>query len=211
MSDGPTVAVLDHGMGNLRSVAKALEAAGAATTVTSDRGVVEKSDALCVPGQGIFGRCIENMARDGADRWTKEWIENDRPFLGICLGMQVLFSSSDEGDRSGLGILEGHVDRLPASVRVPHIGWNEVDPSGTGSVDEGYFYFDHSYAVLPADPMIVSGWCDHGGRFAAAIETGSILGVQFHPEKSGEAGISLLRRWVERVAVANVSTMERYP
>jgi glutamine amidotransferase len=202
-------AVLDHGMGNLRSVSKALEATGASTVVTADRATIERADVLCVPGQGIFGRCVENMARTGSDELTKGWIARGRPFLGICLGMQVLFRSSDEDDVPGLGVFEGHVTRLPTSVRVPHIGWNEVEPSGAGTVERGYFYFDHSYAVLPADPTIVSGWCDHGRRFAAAIETRSLLGVQFHPEKSGVAGIALLRRWLEKVALEDASTMEK--
>ena len=204
------MAVLDHGMGNLRSVAKALEAAGADATITADRGAIEGADALCVPGQGIFGRCVENLARDGFDELVREWISDDRPFLGICLGMQVLFGSSDENDAPGLGIFEGHVARLPADVRVPHIGWNEVEASDTGTLETGYFYFDHSFAVLPTDPSIVSGWCEHGRRFAAAIEKGSLLGVQFHPEKSGVVGIGLLRRWVERVALQDASTMERH-
>ena len=195
-------------MGNLRSVAKALEAAGADATITSERASIDAADALCVPGQGIFGRCVENMSRNGFDELVREWIADDRPFLGICLGMQVLFDSSDENEAPGLGVFSGHVKRLLGEVRVPHIGWNEVEATETGTLETGYFYFDHSYAVLPADTSIVSGWCEHGWRFAAAIETGSLLGVQFHPEKSGRVGIGLLRRWVERVAL-QASTMER--
>lgn len=205
----PTVAVLDHGMGNLRSVAKALEAAGGHVTVTSAPDVVHKADALCVPGQGIFGRCVTSMARSGFDELVRGWIGAARPFLGICLGMQVLFDSSDEDDVPGLGIFSGHVERLPRGVSVPHIGWNEVEPSGTGTLERQYFYFDHSFAVQPTGDSIVSGWCDHGTRFAAAIETSSTLGVQFHPEKSGEAGIRLLRRWVGQVAQVEDPTMER--
>jgi glutamine amidotransferase len=183
------VAVLDHGMGNLRSVQKALEAAGAAADVTSDPSTIDAADALCVPGQGIFGRCIENLRDTGLDARVSSWIEDERPYLGICLGMQVLFESSDErGPVQGLGILGGRVVRLSGSVRVPHMGWN--------TVGDEHFYFDHSYGAQPADEGIVEGWSDHGGRWAARIETGSILGVQFHPEKSGRAGIDLLRRWL---------------
>ncbi|MDP9069083.1 MAG: imidazole glycerol phosphate synthase subunit HisH [Actinomycetota bacterium] len=183
------VAVLDHGMGNLRSVAKALEAAGATVTVTKRPEDIEASDGLCVPGQGIFGRCMANLAeRDLADL-VRAWVSDDRPYLGICLGMQVLFSSSEEGGHhEGMGLIEGSVTKLPDTVRVPHIGWNEV--SGQ------YFYFDHSYAAHPTDESIVTGWCEHGESFAAEIRRGSIVGVQFHPEKSARAGIALLEGWV---------------
>jgi glutamine amidotransferase len=184
------VAVLDHGMGNLRSVEKALEVAGAEATVTSDERTVDASDALVVPGQGVFGRCVDNLRAAGLDRHIASWIAQGRPYLGICLGMQILFSSSEErGPVPGLAILAGRVVRLSGPVRVPHIGWN--------TVGDDHFYFDHSYAAQPADEEIVSGWSDHGGRWAARIETGSILGVQFHPEKSGRAGIDLLRRWLK--------------
>ncbi|MDQ3940999.1 MAG: imidazole glycerol phosphate synthase subunit HisH [Actinomycetota bacterium] len=188
----PRIAVLDHGMGNLRSVAKALEVAGGDVVVTSHRAEIERSDALCVPGQGIFGRCIDNLSRNGGDGLIARWIGDRRAFLGICLGLQVLFESSEEaGDVSGLALLRGRVTRLPDTVVVPHIGWNTVNGE--------YFYFDHSYAAHPDDPALVEGWCEHGERFAALVRTGSILGVQFHPEKSGRAGIELLKGWVSTV------------
>ena len=175
-------------MGNLRSVAKALEAAGAEVTVTDDRHSVLRSDALCVPGQGIFGRCVDNLAERGHDELVRDWIGSGKPYLGICLGMQVLFGHSEEGDRTGLGIIAGDVKRLKGDVTIPHIGWNEVDDT--------YYYFDHSFAAFPTDPEIVSGWCEHGDTFAARVELGSILGVQFHPEKSGADGIALLEEWI---------------
>jgi len=184
------VAVLDHGMGNLRSVAKALEAAGATVVVTSERDTIGSCDSLCVPGQGIFGRCMTNLGELRLVELVREWIGGERPYLGICLGMQVLFSTSEEGGgHDGLGLLEGSVRRLPSTVRVPHIGWN--------SVADEYFYFDHSYAAFPEDPAIVTGWCEYGDRFAAEVRFGSILGVQFHPEKSAAAGIELLGNWVK--------------
>ena len=209
MSNRPHVAILDHGMGNMRSVQKALERAGAEATITSDVSIITDADALCVPGQGIFGRCVRALTATGSDDLVREWIAADRPFLGICLGMQVLFDSSEEDDVPGLAVFEGAATRLPRGVRVPHIGWNEIEPAGKGSVERQYFYFDHSYAVQPADDSIVTGWCDHGIRFAAAIETESLLGVQFHPEKSGAAGIELLRRWMRTIAHQDASTMER--
>lgn len=196
------VAVLDHGMGNLRSVAKALEAAGAAVDVTSEPATIRACDALCVPGQGIFGRCMTNLGRLRLTETVSGWIAEEKPYLGICLGMQVLFESSEEatdgadeaeGDHGpegrGLGILQGEVRRLPSSVRVPHIGWNTVAGE--------YYYFDHSYAAFPEDETIVTGWCEHGVRFAAEVRRGSVLGVQFHPEKSARAGIDLLKSWVD--------------
>ncbi|MFN2587291.1 MAG: imidazole glycerol phosphate synthase subunit HisH [Actinomycetota bacterium] len=186
------VAVVDHGMGNLRSVAKALEAAGADVAFAGDPRAAEECDGLCVPGQGIFGRCMEALAGCAFDVLIREWIAAARPYLGICLGMQVLLDSSEEGSAPGLGVVPGSVRRLPAGVTVPHIGWN--------TVGDTYYYFDHSYAAYPEDPAVVAGWTDHGDRFAAAIRGPALLGVQFHPEKSGRDGIALLRDWVEDAA-----------
>jgi len=185
----PRVLVLDHGMGNLRSVAKALEAAGASVTVSGRPARNGGIDALCVPGQGIFGRCVSNLQAAGLEDTLRGWIAEERPYLGICLGMQILFESSeeDEGAR-GLGLFEGAAVRLPNEVPVPHIGWNQVEGE--------YFYFDHSYAVVPHDDSIVTGWCNHGLRFAARIDVGSVTGMQFHPEKSSLAGLNLLTRWL---------------
>ncbi len=145
-----------------------------------------------VAGQGIFGRCMTALDSTGFGDLVREWTVARRPFLGICLGMQVLFESSEEGGVPGLGLLPGSVRRLPVRVTVPHIGWN--------TVGDTYYYFDHSYAVFPADESIVAGWTEHGARFAASVRAGSILGVQFHPEKSGPHGLALLREWVEEAA-----------
>jgi glutamine amidotransferase len=185
---GARVAVLDHGMGNLHSVAKAFEAAGATVTVASVSEEIDRCDALCVPGQGIFGRCMSNLQSLGLDRLVRDWIEAGRPFLGICLGMQILFEHSEEGGHEGLGVLAGEVRRLSNGIRIPHIGWNVVG--------DDYFYFDHSYAAYPADEAIVEAWCEHGGRWAASVRRDSILGLQFHPEKSGRSGIALLASWL---------------
>jgi glutamine amidotransferase len=186
------IALVDHGMGNLRSVAKALEAAGGDVRLVAHPEGAAGADGLCVPGQGVFGRCMTSLVTSGFADSLRSWIGDGRPYLGICLGMQVLFDSSEEGDVRGLGILRGAVRRLPDGVTVPHIGWNTV--GGT------YYYFDHSFAAFPEDAAIVSGWAEHGARFAAAVRTGSLLGVQFHPEKSGRDGIALLRSWVEDAA-----------
>ena len=201
------VAVLDYGMGNLRSVAKALEAAGAEAMVTSDSADVDRTDALCVPGQGIFGRCVANLAKAGQDELVRTWIGDGRPYLGICLGMQILFERSEEGAKGevgGLGILRGEVRRLSGrahktnvgTVRVPHMGWNQVAGERGGTGGE-YYYFDHSYAVFTSDKKVVSGWCEHGQVFVAAIQREEVTAVQFHPEKSGASGIALLEKWLE--------------
>lgn len=190
----PRVTVLDHGMGNLPSVAKALEAAGAEVRV--DAGVdASSTDALCVPGQGVFGRCMTALHEDGLTDAIRSWIADGRPYLGICLGMQVLFDRSEEGGVEGLGVVPGEVTRLTGDVRVPHIGWNTVTDAGRGT----YYYFDHSFAPHPADDDVVKGWCEHGERFAAWIERDRLTAVQFHPEKSSNDGISLLRGWIARV------------
>jgi imidazole glycerol-phosphate synthase subunit HisH len=156
------------------------------------RAHVDASDVLCVPGQGIFGRCMGRLRTTGLDDVVRKWIGDARPYLGICLGMQVLFGSSAEAaDEPGLGVVEGTVVRLRDDlVRVPHIGWN--------TVGDTFFYFDHSYAPQPADPSIVRGWCEHGERFAAWVERGALTAVQFHPEKSGRAGIQFLARALAR-------------
>jgi imidazole glycerol-phosphate synthase subunit HisH len=187
------VAVLDHNMGNLRSVAKALEAAGARVAVTAEPDEIQACDALCVPGQGIFGRCMSALVSGGTGDLVRDWVAGDRPFLGICLGMQVLFEASEESPEPGLGILPGGCRRLRGPVTIPHIGWNEVDSS------EGrtYYYFDHSFAAHPAEAEVVDGWCEHGERFAASVRRDRLLAVQFHPEKSGAAGLRLLKGWVD--------------
>ena len=191
-----SVTIVDYQMGNLRSVQKALEAAGADAHIESEPTALDSFDALCVPGQGIFGRCIANLRGGGLDEAIARWVEDGRPYLGICLGMQVLFESSEEkGPVEGLGILGGRVTRIDGDSSIPHIGWNTVRETLS---DDEYFYFDHSYAVRPNDDSMVTGWTDHGGRWASRIELGPILGVQFHPEKSGRAGIDLLRRWLAR-------------
>ncbi len=196
------VAVIDHGMGNLRSVLKALETVGADVRVTHDATEIIAADAMCFPGQGIFGRCMTRLRDAALDEVVTRWVADQRPYLGICLGMQVLFDTSDEqGPHSGLGVLRGAVARLGGAAKVPHIGWNTVSAlrhPERGS-DGPYYYFDHSYAAHPVDASIVTGWCEHGESFAARVETGSVVAVQFHPEKSGRRGLELLEGWVSKL------------
>ena len=204
MSTRPRVAILDYGMGNIRSVSKAVYRAGGRPLVTSDPGEAAAADAMVVPGVGAFGACMEGLRGRGLDRAVLEFAEGDRPLLGVCLGMQVLFERSEEGDAKGLGILRGGVVRLPSDVKVPHMGWNEVEWTSRPPLVEGLdggvrFYFVHSYACVPEEPVTV-GETEHGVRFAAAVARDNLFGTQFHPEKSGDAGLRIYENLVRAAA-----------
>jgi glutamine amidotransferase len=194
--------VLDFGMGNLRSVAKALERVGAEVNVAAD--VPSDADALVVPGQGAFGSCVSNLGARASD--VARWIDDGRPFLGICLGLQVLFESSEEGGGPGLGVFPGKVVRFPDGLKVPHIGWNQVRPSRGVPLFEGIepgtrFYFCHSYFPEPARD-VVAATSDYGIEFCCAAWRDNVHAIQFHPEKSGEPGLALLRNFVDEVRAA---------
>jgi imidazole glycerol-phosphate synthase subunit HisH len=203
----PRIAVLDYGMGNLHSVARALARVGADAEVTADGAGVDASDALVIPGVGGFGACVRSLRAAGLEPAIRSAVSRDRPVFAVCVGMQILFEGSDEDPDEGLGILPGRVDRLPHGVRVPHTGWNTVAWSGrrhayTAGIEDGTsFYFVHSYAPA-VDPEITVGVTDHGRSFAAAIARGSVFATQFHPEKSGEAGLELYERFVREVRAA---------
>jgi imidazole glycerol-phosphate synthase subunit HisH len=191
------LAVLDFGMGNLRSVAKALERVGATVDVTTS--VPSDADGLVVPGQGAFASCLVNLGPAGRDA-IAAWIGERRPYLGICLGFQVLFEQSQEGGGPGLGIFEGKVVRFPDGVKIPHIGWNEVRPTRDDALFAGIdpgtrFYFCHSY-YPDTSADVASALSDYGVEFACAASRDSIHAVQFHPEKSGEPGLALLSNFV---------------
>jgi len=195
------IAVIDYGMGNLRSVAKALERAGAQVEVEARPG---PADGLVLPGVGAFPKAMERVRELGLDRLIGERVAAGVPVLGICLGMQLLFERSEElGGGEGLGILGGEVRRLPADgLKLPHIGWEPVrwerEGALCGSVASGTaFYFVHSFAPVPADPADALGTAVHGERFVCAVERGSVFGFQFHPEKSSAAGLALLAAFVE--------------
>lgn len=197
----PSVAVLDFGMGNLRSVAKALERAGADVEVTTE--VPAHAAGLVVPGQGAFGSCMTGLGERA--RTVASWIDEGRPYLGICLGLQVLFERSEEGGPPGLALLGGGVRRLPAEVKVPHIGWNEVRlvkaaPLFEGIEDGTRFYFVHSYYPEPAEPGVVATTTTYGVEFCSAVSLDAAAATQFHPEKSGEAGLRLLGNFVRLCA-----------
>ncbi|MDF2745399.1 MAG: imidazole glycerol phosphate synthase subunit hisH [Actinomycetia bacterium] len=217
----PPVAVLDYGVGNLHSAAKALDRAGADVRVVATVEEAAGAAGLVVPGVGAYGACLTGLSSAGGAAAVAGWLEGGRPLLGICVGMQLLFEASDEGPvADGVGVLPGKIRRLHGGVRgtpggcpgesgpvkIPHIGWDEVTvrPGSrllAGLGDGTRFYFVHSYAPEP-DGDAVAAVCDYGGRFAAAVEHGNLFGTQFHPEKSGAAGLALLANFVAEVRAA---------
>jgi glutamine amidotransferase len=200
----PSIAVVDYGAGNLRSVAKALARSGLEARVTSDPTDVRRADAVALPGVGAFADAAASLAAKGLDDAVRDSIESGRPYLGLCLGLQLLFEDSDEhAPTPGLGCLPGRVTRFPerdaagSRLRIPHIGWNQVEFAGRHPVlarlpAVDCFYFVHSYRALPARDDDVAGRADYGGRFAAAVARDNLFAVQFHPEKSQAAGKRLL-------------------
>jgi glutamine amidotransferase len=200
----PPVAVLDYGVGNLHSAAKALDRAGAEVRLVPTVAAAAGAAGLVVPGVGAYGACLSGLASAGGAAAVAGWLEGGRPLLGICVGMQLLFEASEEGPvGDGVGVVPGKIRRLTGPVKIPHIGWDEVAvrPGSrlfAGLGDRTRFYFVHSYAPEP-DGDAVAAVCDYGGRFAAAVEHGNLFGTQFHPEKSGRAGLALLANFVTQV------------
>jgi len=199
------IAVLDYGSGNLHSVSRALATVGADAIVTGDPEEVRRADALVIPGVGHFGQCVRALRDASLDHEATGFVATGRPVVGVCVGLQVLFEGSQEDPEPGLGVLLGTVRRLPPTVRVPHIGWNTVrwrsrHPYTDGIPDDTYFYFVHSFAP-PVDTATV-GVTDHGGTFAAAVAHGNVFATQFHPEKSGEAGLQIYENFVKAVAAS---------
>ena len=196
------VTVVDYGMGNLRSVAKALETVGFKEVLVSpDAEAVSSSFAVVFPGQGAFRKAMENLKNLSLIRPLREHIEKGRPFLGICLGLQLLFERSYEhGETEGLGVLKGEVVLLPTKVKIPHMGWNQVwikQKEGLFSnINEGdFFYFVHSYHVVPEDKEVIASTTDYGEDFVSAIQVENLWAVQFHPEKSQSKGLQVLRNF----------------
>ncbi len=208
----PRIAVADTGSGNLRSVEKALARAGADVVVTADADVIGAADKIVVPGQGAFGSCIAGLSRDGGalrDVIVKS-VRAGKPYLGICLGLQVLFDGSEEDPSCpGLGILPGQVRRFQPrpGLKIPHMGWNGTARGNAGAAriartlrdipDGTYFYFVHSYFAVPSRTEDIALFTDHGETFCAAVERDNLFACQFHPEKSQGAGLALLTTFVE--------------
>jgi imidazole glycerol-phosphate synthase subunit HisH len=196
------IAILDVCSGNIRSVERALQHVGAEVTVTRDPQVVRRAHKLVVPGQGAFGVFMRGLDERGLGAVLRERIAAGVPYLGICLGLQVLFEHSEEGDCAGLGILPGNVTRLvPGAPRhkIPHMGWNPVHLRRPvpGLAEGDHVYFVHSYRVEPADDSVVAIEAEHGVRFCAGVARDNLLAVQFHPEKSQAVGLGLLRAFAE--------------
>ncbi|MHB1137609.1 MAG: imidazole glycerol phosphate synthase subunit HisH [Microthrixaceae bacterium] len=200
---GPRIAVLDYGIGNLRSAEKALEHVGARAILTADPEQVRVADGVVLPGVGAFGRCREALASAGLDAVALDAVASGRPFLGICVGMQLLYESSEESPGvAGLGVLPGTVRRLPDGVKHPQMQWNQLDPLTESELFEGlderpWMYFVHSFAPDRTQDTIAT--CDYGGPVTAAAARDNVLATQFHPEKSGDAGLQLLRNFVGMV------------
>jgi imidazole glycerol-phosphate synthase subunit HisH len=197
----PRVAVIDYGMGNLRSVQKAFEHIGIDADITSDADELMNADGAVLPGVGAFADCMKNLNETGLVPFIKDYIASGRPFLGICLGLQLLFDSSLEGGFfTGLGVLKGQVVPLPRDKIVPHMGWNNLDikiadPLFTGLPQEPYVYFVHSYHAAPEDAAIISATTGYGIDVTAAVQCGNVFATQFHPEKSGDTGLAILRNF----------------
>ena len=196
----PTIAVLDYGSGNLHSVTRALAHVGADVLVTGQPVPAAGADGLVIPGVGHFGHCVRAIRTRGLDEAIGTFAASGRPLFGVCVGMQVLFESSEEDLDPGLGLLPGISRRLPDTVKVPHIGWNEVTRSGSHPVFDGIddgtrFYFVHSYAADVGEDTV--GVTEHGRPFAAAAARGNVLATQFHPEKSGDAGLAIYANFVK--------------
>ncbi len=192
------ITIVDYGMGNLASLRRAFACLGQASEVTSDPEAVAQADKLILPGVGAFGKAMENLQQAGLDQAVRQYAQTDRPLLGICLGLQLLCASGEEGGAlPGLALINATTKKLPPGEKVPHVGWNRVSitrdqPLFKGISAGAYFYFVHSYYVQPEDTLLQSMTTCYGIKFCSAVSRGNLAGVQFHPEKSGAVGLQLL-------------------
>jgi len=197
------VAIIDYGVGNLRSVEKAFEATGCEAVVSADEQVLRRAERLVLPGVGAFAACVHELKARGFDELVRERVQEGTPLLGVCVGMQMLFEESEEfGVTEGLGFLRGRVRRFSGEMLVPQVGWNEVRQRREHSLmneieDHEYFYFVHSYYCDAADESDVLGETEYGGWYASIVARANICGVQFHPEKSQTAGLKLLQNFAQ--------------
>jgi len=194
------LAIIDYGMGNLRSVQKGFERVGVAATITADPAEIARADKLVLPGVGAFPDAMAELQRRGLIEPIRQAVRADKPFLGICLGLQLLFETGDEGGRhEGLGLLAGEVVRFPpqTGLKVPHMGWNQLELRGNSPLfaevpNGSHVYFVHSYYVVPRDSQVIAAQADYGHPFTAAIQHGQLMATQFHPEKSQDIGLKML-------------------
>ena len=200
---GATIAVVDYGAGNLRSIRRALEAAGAGVAVTSDPAVVANADAVVLPGVGAAGAAMARLRELGLVPVVEEAVAKGTPFLGICLGMQLLYGAQEEGDTTGLALLPGRVRGLRGAVKIPHMGWNRSRVTRPGPLgepgEERDYYFVHSYIVEPDDQADVAAEVCYGDVFPSVVIRDRVWGTQFHPEKSGADGLALVAAFVRQV------------
>ncbi|MEW5706595.1 MAG: imidazole glycerol phosphate synthase subunit HisH [Actinomycetota bacterium] len=195
------IAIIDYGMGNLRSVEKAFEKLGFDVAISSDPMFIDRADGIILPGVGAFADCMSNLISAGLEKAVYDGIESGKPFLGICLGLQLLFQESEEdGIHKGLGIFKGRVRRLPKGRKIPHMGWNQIkyvnkSPIFNGVPEGSHFYFVHSYYVDPVEKDVISTVTDYGLEFTSSVWSGNIFAVQFHPEKSGDIGLKVLENF----------------
>jgi glutamine amidotransferase len=211
MSGAVKIAVLDYGAANMVSITKALAAVGAEVSVAAEPAALAGMDAIVVPGVGAAASAMTHLRERGLVEPLRDWARAERPILGICLGYQIFFDTSEEGDAEALGLLAGRTVGLVDAPTLPHIGWNSVDavrhhPLFDGVADGSYFYFVHSFAPAPSDESIVVARTTHGRPFVSVVAKGSLYGLQFHPEKSSDAGLQVLANFVGLVAAARADT-----
>ena len=196
------IVIIDYGMGNLHSVNKAMKYVGAEVEVTSEATKIAKADKVILPGVGAFGDCMLNLEKYGLVPVIKETLASDKPFLGICLGLQLLFEGSEEAPGiQGLGFFKGQVEKIKTDLKVPHMGWNSLvlknpSPLLAKSAD-GYVYFVHSFHAVPEDKAIITAVCNYGIEVTAAVGRANVQAVQFHPEKSSKVGLGILQSFKE--------------
>ena len=199
-----SVAIIDYGVGNLRSVEKAFAAMGCEAFISGDESVLRKAERLVLPGVGAFAACMKALKERGFDRLVKERASEGTPLLGVCVGMQLLFDESEEfGSTRGLALLRGSVRRFRGDLVVPHVGWNRIQQRRANGLFEGieegsFCYFVHSYYCEPADAEVVVGETEYGVRYASVVADGNVCGVQFHPEKSQDVGLRMLKNFFTR-------------
>ncbi|MCI6283121.1 imidazole glycerol phosphate synthase subunit HisH [Selenomonas sp.] len=201
------IAVIDYGVGNLFSVEKAVAALGADVKVTSDKETIEAAEKIILPGVGAFGDCMKNLEATGLIPTIKSLVADGRPMLGICVGLQILFDGSEESPGAkGLGLIHGMVKKINApGLKIPHMGWNSLtirekrEPHDLfrGLVEHPYVYFVHSYHAVPDDPSVITATTEYGEQLTASVAAGNLQATQFHPEKSGDVGLSILKNFIE--------------
>ncbi|HET6850851.1 MAG TPA: imidazole glycerol phosphate synthase subunit HisH [Pyrinomonadaceae bacterium] len=199
------VAIIDYGVGNLRSVEKAFAATGCEAVVSGDENELRRAERLVLPGVGAFGACMKALKERGFDRLVYERAREGTPLLGVCVGMQMLFEESDEfGSTRGLGLLKGKVRRFSDALVVPQVGWNRIHQARPHALFEGvgdgaFCYFVHSYYCEPVDETVIAGETEYGGRYASVVTKENVCGVQFHPEKSQDVGLRMLKNFGTRM------------